>query len=73
MSPRLERGGDRRTFLESRFSQGRGKRLPWHIPRGAGAGAQEKQQGQGRALGSNHGLDVLRVSVPSTCRLLSQG
>lgn len=30
---------------------------------GASAGAQEKQQGQGQALGSSHGLDVLRAHV----------
>lgn len=51
--------------MKSRFSQGGGKRLSWCLPRGASAGAQEKQQGQGKTPGSSHGLDVLGMSVPA--------
>lgn len=32
---------------------------------GMSAGAQEKQQGQGKTPGSSHGLDALGVAVPA--------
>ena len=40
--------------------------------KGASAGAQEKQQGQGKTPGSRHGLDVLRCGCPGAHCLVSQ-
>lgn len=63
MSLHLEGGGWRRLWNhDSPRAAGKGYCATFREGR---ADAQEKQQGQGKALKGSHDLDVLRVAVPA--------